>query len=384
MRIINKSFLKTLVRLKRRRDRDIPVPLERFDPSEVERILVVSSTAIGDALFAVPGIRALRELMPRARLDLLLRDKVADLFSDFPLADEIISYRGRYKNGITLLRKLKKKKYHLCIVFHDSDPCPIEAAFAAGIPFIFRIGQKDQKVRHLLSARIPYDEKKHAIDQRLEVIRRVFNVSLSGESCLRMDLPVHEKKVANFRKSLLGSSMRKGKETVNGVLVGFQFSASGKYKEWPVENFIDLGARLLDLKDSCNIVLIGGPGDAARAEKIKDDIEKKGGKGRVFNLSGKVVLKDLPAAIKALDVLVTNDTGPLHVAIAVGTKTVSLFVPTNVEGTGPVQDLHLHKVISKPKPCNPCVEKYCKRPDCMGLIKTSEVERAVTEALKFS
>ena len=382
MRIINKFFLKTLVRQKRRRDWDVPVPLERFAPSEVERILVVSSTAIGDALFAVPGIRALRELVPSARLDLLLRDKVTDLFCNFALADEIISYRGRYKNAVALFRKFRGKKYHVCMVFHDSDPCPVEAAFAAGIPFIFRIGQKDQKVHHLLSARIPYDEKKHAIDQRLEVIRRVFHVSLSGESCLRMDLPVHEKKVANFRKSLLRSSMRKGKETVNGVLVGFQFSASGKYKEWPVENFIDLGARLLDLKDSCNIVLIGGPGDAARGEKIKDAIEKKGGKGRVINLSGKVALKDLPAAIKALDVLVTNDTGPLHVAIAVGTKTVSLFVPTNVEGTGPVQDLHLHKVVSKPKPCKPCVEKYCKRPDCMGLITTSEVERAVTEALK--
>ena len=199
-----------------------------------------------------------------------------------------------------------------------------------------------------------------------------------------MDLPVHEKKVSDFRKSLLTGSRQKGGETLNGSLVGFQFSASGQYKEWPVENFIDLGARLLGSKDSCKIVLIGGPGDSARGERIKDAIERKGGKGRVFNLSGKVALKDLPAAIKALDVLVTNDTGPLHVAIAVGTKTVSLFVPTNVDGTGPAQDLHLHKVISKPKPCNPCVEKYCKRPDCMGLITTSEVERAVTEALKSS
>ena len=384
MRLFQKAALSALVRFRSFNKKGLAKPLKQFRPSEVERVLVVSSTAIGDALFAVPGIRALREIVPRARLDLLLRDKVADLFSDFPLADEIISYRGRYKNGIALFRKFKEKKYHLCIVFHDSDPCPVEAAFAAGIPFIFRIGQKDEKVCHLLSARIPYDNRKHAIDQRLEVIRRVFNVSLSEESCLRMDLPVHEKKVANFRKSLLGSSMRKGRETVNGVLVGFQFSASGQYKEWPMENFIGLGARLLELSDSHNIVLMGGSGDAARAEEIKNAIYKKGGKGRVFNLSGKVALKDLPTAIKALDVLVTNDTGPLHVAIAVGTKTVSLFVPTNVEGTGPAQDLHLHKVVSKPKPCNPCVEKYCKRPDCMGLIKTSEVERAVIEALKSS
>ncbi len=376
MKSISRAVIRALVQFRKGKAKGARRSIQ---PSSAKKILVVSSTAIGDSLFAVPGIRALRTLVPGASLDFLLRDKVAPLFQGYPYVDDILQYKGRYRNGLSLLRKFHQKRYDMCIVFHDSDPCPVEVAYAAGIPLIFRIGQKDEKVAHLLSKRVPYDNSKHAIDQRLELLRQVFGVRLDSKDDLRMELPVEKDKVSQFRRKL-------EKETsissnVRPLFVAFQFSASGGYKEWPMSNFVQLGVELLKLRCGLTPILIGGPGDMHRAKELKRAIESGAEEGKVIDLTGKIPIQDLPPAIKAMDLLVTNDTGPLHVAIAVGTRTVSLFVPTNVEGTGPAQDLHLHKVIVKPKPCKPCVEKYCKRPNCMSLISTKEVLEAVAGSL---
>jgi len=69
----------------------------------------------------------------------------------------------------------------------------------------------------------------------------------------------------------------------------------------------------------------------------------------------------------------------MHMAIALRTRTVSMFCPTNVWGVGPLQDMHLHKVIQKDRPCNPCISKQCKKPFCMGLISTDEAFKSVSE-----
>ncbi len=381
MKSIQKAALKTLVYIKKKRGGG-PKDIKEFRPGFVKQALVVSSTAIGDALFATAAIRAIKNLLPEASIDFVLRDKVAPIFSNYPLVDKIITYKGRYRNALHLTNIIKKRGYDLCLVFHDSDPCLVEAAFVAGVPFIFRIGQKDEKCAHILSARIPYDNEKHAIDQRLEVVRRVFEVPLSAKGHLKMELPVEKEEVLRFRSHLLKSIYGASKPKEDVILVAFQFAASGHYKEWPVDHFVNLAYRVILRQQNVNIVLIGGPSDRRKAEKIKDKIISKipGQKG-VINLAGKVSLRNLPCLLKAVDLLVTNDTGPLHVAIAVGTKTVSLFVPSNVEGTGPVQDLHLHRVITRPKPCTPCVEKYCKKPSCMGLITIEDVEREVLSSL---
>lgn len=381
MKSIQKAALKALVYIKKRGGG--PKDIKEFRCGFVKRVLVVSSTAIGDALFATAAIRAIRNLVPEAAIDFVLRDKVAPIFTNYPLVDKIITYKGRYRNALQLANIIKKRGYDLCLVFHDSDPCLCEAAFVAGVPFIFRIGQKDEKCAHLLSARIPYDNEKHAIDQRLEVVRRVFDVPLSAKDHLKMELPVKNEEVLRYRSQLLKAIYGTSNPKEDAILVAFQFAASGHYKEWPMDHFVELAYRLLLRQENINIVLIGGPSDRRRAERIRDRIIGKiqGQQKGVINLAGKVSLKDLPFFLKAVDLLVTNDTGPLHVAIAVGTKTVSLFVPSNVEGTGPVQDLHLHRVITRPKPCTPCVEKYCKRPSCMGLITVEDVEREVLGSL---
>ncbi len=380
-----KIFLKLLTKLELNKRRllgiSLPKSLDSLDPDRISRIVTVSSTAIGDTFFTIPPLKILRELLPNAKIDLVVRDKVAPIFKKFKnkkdLFDNLLIYKGHYKNGLRLLRQFKKTQYHAAFIFHESDPCLTQISYLAKIPFIFRFGQKDHGVSRLLSTRIPYNEKGHAIDMRLEILRRVFGVKLESKDYFRMEFPIDEKEVLLFWSKIKEKFNKK--DIDRKKLIGFQFSASGRYKEWPKENFVELGKRLIS--QGKEIVLIGGPKDIKRAKEIKKSIFNNTTVDSVLDLTGKVPLSDLPVLIKGLDLLVTNDTGPFHVAIAVGTPTVSLFVSTEITGTGPIQDLDIHRAIFKPKPCAPCKGKYCDTPNCMSLIKVDEVYRTSMETL---
>ena len=364
----------------KRRTAGPPCLPEQFDPADARRILVISCTAIGDTMFATPGIRALRGIVPNAAIDLLVKTKFLDLFRANPRVDRLIGYHGRYKGAVRLLRRFRKSRYNLCIVFHDSDPCPVEAAYLAGIPFIFRIGQRDERVARLLSCRIPYNRKRHAIDQRLEVLRVIFGVGLDRKDDLRMELPVNAQNSRRLWKRLAVSARLSLEQS---RIIGFQFSASRLYQKWPAENFVQLGARLLNISERHTICLMGGPEDRKQAEKIANEIAGITGSGRrILNLAGEIALSSFPDMLYGLDLLVTNDTGPLHVAIAVRTPTISLFVPSDPGITGPVQDLDMHTVITKERPCSPCSKKYCQKPYCMKLISVDEVFDAVLATLR--
>jgi len=199
----------------------------------------------------------------------------------------------------------------------------------------------------------------------------------ADEACIpEMMLPAgHEEAEAFWQQRLQENGMIQN----HASITGFQFSASGLYKTWPLENWAALGSMLLDRFQTLVVALFGGPSDKEAAARLQGMIMKKvAAPGRIINLAGSMPLSTLPEALKGLDVFVTNDTGPLHVAVAVGTPTVSLFVPTGINRIAPLQDREIHTVIKKEMPCTPCVEKYCRQPDCMRLITVDEVFDAVT------
>ena len=379
MKAFTQAIFKAIVYFKGNSSPVNPLGPDKFNARRTGKVLIVSCTAIGDTLFATPCIRAVRKELPKAEIHFLVRDKFLDLFRTNPWIDQIRGYKGGYRGALKLLLGIKREDYDLCLIFHDSDPCPAEAAFAAGIPFIFRIGQKDERVARYLSCRIPYDRQKHAIDQRLEVVRRVFRIPLDKTADLRMDLPAEPGISKGLWKELLAGT---GLSAEDAVRIGFQFSASGHYKMWPPENFVELGTRLLQASKNHVICLMGAPEDRKAGEAISGAMTRMSGYGkRILNLTGGIELSRFPEMIKGIRLLVSNDTGPLHVAIAVGTPTISLFVPSNAIATGPVQDLDIHRVMIKEKPCVPCIEKYCRNPSCMDLITVDEVLTAALEML---
>lgn len=353
-----------------------PLPVEKIDLSGVKRILAVSSTAIGDTLFATPALSALKEQFPHVETDLVAREKFIPLFNRIPGINRIIPYSGAFKNCFRLFKELKSGKYDLCIVFHDSDPCPVQAAWLAGIPFILRIGQRDDYVADLLSCRIPWHGTEHAIEHRLALVELITGRSFKKKDDVRMKLHVKEQESLEYMDRIF--KLHGLAESRRYIKTGFQLQASGEYKTWPSENFVNLAKLLTEFAPDVTIITMGSPSEQGAVQKAVEEMKKAGvPEQRIINMAGRAELADLPLLVNGLDLLVTNDTGPLHVAIATNTPTVSLFVPTHANRTGPIQDLHMHTVVKKPAPCPECVEKYCQNPYCMSLVTVTEVFEAV-------
>ncbi len=359
-----KSKLFDLV-LRKRLNKLGPVrPISELKREQVNRILVVSSTALGDTVLSLPAIRSTRSIFPGAEITWLLKKSYLELFRVVECVDDFIPYHGGYRKLKSLYQRVSSKSFDLCLIFHDSDPCPGGVAYLAGVPFILRSGLRDDQLAPYLSGRVTYVDDHHAIEQRLDVLRTIVGGGASFVNNLYLEVKVESQKEWSSRLHEFCE------ESGTKKYIGFQTLAAKKYCVWPKEKFIALGKRLIRQCSDVVLVLLGARGEKRYCQDIADGIASK---KRVINLAGKYKVSELPAILKNFDLLVTNDTGPLHVAVAVGTPTVSLFVPSRIEHTGPNQDLHKHKVIRKVPPCNPCVRKYCDSPWCMNLISVDEV-----------
>ncbi len=378
MKLLNKAAWKVFL-VTRGKEKEKRIPVNELNPDEISNVLAVSSTAIGDTLFSTPAVRAIRCILPNVSIDFMVRKKFSELFKNNPDIRAIIPYYGGYKRLLSLLNRIKSGNYDLCLVFHDSDPCPVQAAYLAGIPFIARIGLKDETVAPFLNVRVPYRDEAHAIEQKLDVLRTLFKVKLDSPWDKQMVMSVAVEEAKTFWDDLLDGM---GRNYAKNKRIGFQISASRPYKAWPQGHFSKLGKRLLADSEDVNIILFGGPRDKKIGKEIAEGITTDSGqKPRIINLAGRLPLKKLPAALRGLDLFITNDTGPFHIAVALKTPTISLFVPSTVRHTGPYQDLEIHKVIRKPKPCSPCIQKYCNDPNCMSIINVEEVYQAVKISL---
>ncbi len=162
-----------------------------FRPETVERILVVSSTGIGDPLLSTPAIRALRQRYPMASIVAFLRHKYMGLFETNPDIDGIIPYYGKYRKLVRTVWALRRGRFDLAVIFHGDDPDIIPLVWCAGVPYIVRIHNDTTRYRAFLSnsdlsgesARCPGE---HGLEMRLRTVALVG----ATPSDLRMVLPV--------------------------------------------------------------------------------------------------------------------------------------------------------------------------------------------------
>lgn len=338
------------------------------DPSQRDfsRILAISTTAVGDTLLSTPCFAALRRLNPRARIMALIRDRYASMFLTNPDLDGIIPFKKGWTGFLHNLMAIKNENFDAAFVFHASDPSPLGLAALAGIPFI--AGKSlHPPFDPLFTLRTYPDYNRHTIARRLAVLQLMYPSCTDWPT--RLVLPQQKEETARVWEkfgAIWGSTIRQG------PVVGFQPGASRIYKMWPKERFIELGRKLLAAAPHLQILVLGNGSEADLGEAIAGGVN---GPGRIFSLCGKTRIEELPAIISGLNFLITNDTGSLHVAIAVGTPTLSLFAATDPVSSGPYQDKDRHIVIAKPKPCGAsCVHKKCPlTPSCMIQISVDEV-----------
>ncbi|MBF0319239.1 MAG: glycosyltransferase family 9 protein [Nitrospirae bacterium] len=358
--------MKALKRFSKTRDN----VAESCSPEHIRSILVISSTALGDTLMSTPAIKAVRTRYPEARITACINIRYAELFAGNPHIDAIVPYYGGYRRFLRTTCAMRSLNPDLALIFHGNEPQATPLAWLSGARFIYKIPISRQYWFLLSNTTNGFDDpwQHHAIDVRLKTASFADCAAADKHMVLNVDPDA-----AKYIQDRLAELKLTGKRP----LIGFQPGAAQIYKAWPRGHFIELGRKLIARYPNAAVVITGSKDE----HSLCNDIAAGIGNGAI-SLAGTLSLRQLAALVKALSVLVTNDTGTMHIAIALGTRTVSLFCPSNHWGTGAVTDLHLHKIISAERPCTPCVTKKCKAPHCMDAIGVDAVLSATEESIK--
>jgi heptosyltransferase-2 len=335
-------------------------------------ILLIQTAFLGDAVLTTPLVGALHQQFPQARLSVLCTPEIADVFDRHPAVSEVILFDKRGKERSLadrwkLVRRLKMMHFDLAVIPHRSLTSAL-LAWLAGIPR--RVGFSASQGRWLLTDVVPFQWGTHDVDRNLALMN-VFGVqNPSGELWLKPE-PAAAQRIAG---RLSAAGVRPGDQVV-GIHAGSVWAT----KRWLPEGFAAVADRIIrDLK--ARIVFVGGAKDAAAVNEVLSLMKE-----RPLNWVGETTLKELVAVIARCQVFLTNDSGPLHIAVASLVPTVAIFGPTTRElGFFPYGSGHV--VIEKDLTCRPCGLHGADRCPlghfkCMKDISPDEVFEAVRNHL---
>lgn len=354
-----------------------------------DNILIRGVNWVGDAVMTMPAIREVRRAHPEARISLLMRPSVSPLFDHDPHIDEIIPCHDVYHGlagKFSLARLLQQRNFSRAYLFQNAFDAAL-LAFLARIPE--RTGYRRDGRGLLLTRGVPFDkpaQQMHHIDYYLNLLKLagVTSVPFSSGSDSTSALPwiyllPEERIAARQRLQALGRP----------VVALNPGAAYGSSKRWPAGRFADVAVRLIREKDA-GVIILGGPKETGIAAEIYSGIMQRLSRAgrfdpaevRVADFSGRTTLRELAALISEVDLLITNDSGPMHIGYAVRTPLVAIFGSTSPQHTGPVgKDV---AILKKDIECSPCLKRECGRGDlkCMDMISAGEVFDAALRLIK--
>ena len=325
--------------------------------------LIVSTTGIGDTLWGVPAIRALRQTYPEAYIAVLTKPLGAELLKCNPDIDKILTIRRGLRalpDAIPLIGSLFARRFSTVLVFHVSERIIWPLVLLAGAPRVIGAAGAFKHMDRLLTEPVGGLEDLHFIDRRLSLVARAGAHTKDKSLALYLD----EQAVQEADKFMA----QRGLVDKKTPLLGLHPGAKDYYKCAPPERFIEAGARLAE-KYGLAVVVLGGTDDQRLCAKVAASIP-----GAV-DASGALSVRGSGALMKRLKLFITNDTGPMHMAFALGVPTVALFGPTLSKYNGPVE-VEAVRVLSVPRTCEPCLTRKCKTPRCLEALSTEQIVSA--------
>ena len=291
------------------------------------------------------------------------------LLADLGLVDRLIPYQGGYRRFFPIARQMRAERPDLALVLHGNEPQATPLAYLSGARFIFKLPNRN-RFRFLLSNSDPvigWESLGHGLDQRLQLARMAGADTTGARMTLSVSTEAVAKVEAWFESAGIAASVD---------VIGFQPCASSRSRMWPAEYFVSLASRLLQQNPALRFVITGSPGEAAYCQQIAAAIGPS-----AFVTAGEFSVAELPALVARMRLLVSGDTGTMHVSVAVGTPVVALFAVSDPMRSGPAQDQERHVVIYKP-----CQETgiTSKSDDqrCISRISVEEVETGVLSILQ--
>ena len=328
-----------------------------------QKILLIRLSSLGDIVLTTPAIRAVRANFPNAYIAMLVAKQSADTLRENPHLDEIISFDRLVKDKDTgemwrTVRLLRERKFTLAIDLQRKFRTEMLMYLSGATE---RVGKG-----WFCTVRVFERGNKHATEHYFDLLHAV-------------GIPAEDRKLELF---LAESERRDALQRLKtagvvdaGLKVGLFPGAGWKLREWMPERFAAIGDRLVQ-HFNADVLIFGGEKETELVHTVANLMHT-----RAIPFAGNLQVRQLAACIEQCDLFLTNDTGPMHIAAAVGTPTVSLFGPGNHIRFQPLGALH--QTIRHDVPCSPCKQftDKCKDNICMKGIGVDEVWHSISRVL---
>jgi heptosyltransferase-2 len=342
------------------------------------KILVRVTNWVGDAIMALPALRAVRTRFPEAVIAIVGRPDVTDIYRDQEMCDQFIPYDSKglhagFSGRERLAAELRAQKFDVALLLQNAFDAAW-LAWRANIPE--RIGYARDARSFLLTKAVPLPRHgeipAHEKFYYLELVRRAgWLNSVQGETFIGLSVP--EEKRRSAEEFLRKVGVRQG-----ALRIAIGAGASyGSAKCWPPQRFAEVANRLQSESDA-DVILFGSDAETSVSTAISAEMRRP-----PINLTGKTAIADLPALLSQCHLFIGNDSGAMHVAAAVGLPVVAVFGPTDPEGTAPVTPRC--SIVQQKPYCSPCFLRHCPTDHrCMTAITADMVQAAARPWLSLT
>lgn len=348
----------------------------------MKSILLIRLDHLGDVLMTTPAIRALKQHFPDKSLHMLVSPSSYPVVEGHPDLDQIYTFSVPWFDGkrfqrfnlqayLKLLHRLRSAQFEIAIDFRGDLRSVLFFAFLSGARQ--RVGFEDLGGEFLLTTRCEYDEDKHFVESNLDLLRSL-GISVNSQES-RYVLPSSPED-QGFIDNLLAEFRLEPQHVIVGIHP--TTIAHWTLKRWKSERFAELADRLNE-QSGVKIILTGGKQELEAIAHIAGLM-----KTPAYVAAGRTSVKQLGALIKRCQLFISNDSGPMHIAVAAQTPLVAIFGPTNPQRSGPYGNPELYRIVQHPVPCRrPCFVSACPRQhECMEAITVEQVLRACHSFLR--
>jgi heptosyltransferase-1 len=319
------------------------------------RILIIKLSSLGDLFHALPAVHNLKQGLG-ATVDWVTTKAYVDLVRCFDDVDNVIGFPRKQflQNYRDFSTSLRAEQYDIIIDLQGLLKSAAVAWIAHGKRRIGPSFHREGSRLFYSSVAGARDRSRHAVIENLDIIDHLGLEKLPPT--FPVTFPEYTTPSAHPRVAICPASRWES-------------------KNWPIERFIEV-AKELQTRDQAAITLLGSPEDVDICRQIETKLDTP-----CLNLTGKTTLPEMGGVLKSMDLLIANDSGPVHMAAAVATPALAIFGPTDPKRCGPFGDGH--RVLDTPYPCRPCHRRKCEQPDipCITGVKVYHVLDAARDML---
>ena len=339
---------------------------------EPKKIIVIDFGGIGDLVLSIPFLRGLKSAFPSSEVSVLCAERAGGILKEQPYMDNLclspLTPRSLFKTGL----QLRKKRFDMAI-----NLMPETSYFSAiKMYFLFLLINAGQWVGRNTEGRgffyhIKIPETKMQMENEVAFYGKIFKAITAKDFDDQLEFHISR----GSRKSA-GTLLTKERNVQKNPLILINPGSDWPAKRWFIERYADVVKRLHNLFPNVEFGIIGTQRERELAFVIKEAVAKN-----LFILSGKIPLEVLPAVLEQASLVITNDSGPAHIARAVNTPVVILAGP-GFPAFFPKQGKKVTCVIYHPVYCAPCLKVSCDRMDCCRAISVAEVVDAASQLLR--